>query len=154
MADINITSKFAAVPADKNYPKNTPQSNISFHAAKACTLTFSASNCFNLPSLGLGENGDANPPVVNTNDTTYTIAAGTEPFGPEDTFEITFTSPVPPGKKPKKPAVKAAAVKTKKAAPKKSAAKKAAPKKSAAKKSAPKKAVKKKAAKKSAKKKR
>jgi len=135
MADININANFVANPADKSYPKSTPPANISFHAAKACTLNFSTNNCFNLTSLSFNDNEEKDPPVVNTDDTTYTIAEDIT----EDIYDISFTSPIPPEVKR---AVKRAPAKIKKAAKKKTAAKKTPAKKTAKRAAGPKKSAK------------
>src|SRR5215471_7039400 len=109
MADININSNGCS--NSKSFPKSQP--SISWHSSKACTVALvpPMGNCF----------GDLASITFPPDDQTFWVASPVTtqfitPCAQKETYDITFTNPVP---KPKKMVKKAAA----KAAPKKAAAK-------------------------------
>jgi hypothetical protein len=126
MADININANGCS--NSKNFPK--AQTSISWHSAKACTVTFSpVPNCFgNVSSITFPPDDQTLSVVQNPPTTAFTT-----PCDEKDTYDITFTNPK---KKKAKKEKKAAKVKTaaKKAPAKKVAAKKPTAKKAPAKK--------------------
>lgn len=130
MADININAQLGA--NNGHFSKSDPPQTISFHAARACTVTFSPAtgNCFgNVGSLTFPPY-DQSPQVQSTTNTGFNVGGSL----PADTYDITFSSPMPRPKARTKPAVKKTAAK--KAAPKKASTKKGSMKKVSTKKSA------------------
>lgn len=89
MADIQINATCGS--NSKQFPKGT--SSISFHAAKACTLTFSVPNCFagNPASLPLAAQ-ETKALTVATDTATTFVPSGCPNKASEDTYDITFGS--------------------------------------------------------------
>jgi hypothetical protein len=116
MADINIDAHFDPDPTHLH----DPASPVSWHAARACKVTFDpeVGNCFLVPSLDLQDNGHRDLPLWNRTYTTYKISGN---FSLE-IYDITFSN-IKPKPRPKKAATAKTAKTAKKAAGAKTAGK-------------------------------